>query len=108
MSRKKKEEIILNLQMNIDNGKIVLPMQNENSRGVTNMIVQELGAFGINAHGKIEGVGAHDDIVIGLALANYATKTFSDTFLDIDSGGLFNSGSTPTANKGGAFYGINL
>jgi hypothetical protein len=107
MSRKKKEEIILNLQMNIDNGKIVLPTQNENSRGVTNMIVQELGAFGINAHGKIEGVGAHDDIVIALALANYATKTFTDTFLDIDSGGMFNS-PTPLGNKGGAFHGINF
>ena len=106
MSRKKKEEIILNLQMNIDNGKIVLPMQNENSRAVTNMIVQELGAFGINAHGKIEGVGAHDDIVIGLALANYATKTYSDTFLDIDSGSLFSSTPT-TPKKGGSLYGIN-
>jgi len=107
MSRKKKEEIILNLQMNIDNGKIIFPMQNETSRNVSNQIIQELGAFGINAHGKIEGVGAHDDIVIALALANYATKSFSDTFLDIDSSGLFNSPTT-TPQKGGGFYGINL
>jgi phage FluMu gp28-like protein len=107
MSRKKKEEIILNLQMNIDNGKIVLPTQNIKSKSVTDAIVQELGAFGINAHGKIEGVGAHDDIVIALALANYATKTFSDTFLDIDSGSLFSSAPN-TPSKGGGFYGINL
>ena len=106
MSRKKKEEIILNLQMNIDNGKIILPTQNEKSKSVTNAITQELGAFGINAHGKIEGVGAHDDIVIALALANYATKTFTDAFIDIDSGGLFNS-PTVSPRKGGGFYGIN-
>ena len=106
MSRKKKEEIILNLQMNIDNHKLVLPMKDETSRAVTKLIEQELGAFGINANGKIEGVGAHDDIVIALALANYATKQFSDTFIDIDSGSLFNPESSPT-NVGGGIYGIN-
>ena len=107
MSRKKKEEIILNLQMNIDNHKLVLPMQDEVSRSVTALIVQELGAFGINVHGKIEGVGAHDDIVIALALANYATKQFSDTFLDIDGSSLFNPEGT-TQVTGGGIFGINL
>ena len=106
MSRKKKEEIILNLQMNIDNHKLVLPMKDETSRGVTQLIEQELGAFGINANGKIEGVGAHDDIVIALALANYATKQFSDTFIDIDGSSLFNPSPTPQ-NIGGGIYGIN-
>jgi len=106
MSRKKKEEIILNLQMNIDNHKIILPMKDETSRGVTKLIEQELGAFGINANGKIEGVGAHDDIVIALALANYATKQFSDTFMDIDGSSLFNPSSAPTT-IGGGIYGIN-
>ena len=106
MSRKKKEEIILNLQMNIDNHKLVLPMKDETSRGVTKLIEQELGAFGINANGKIEGVGAHDDIVIALALANYATKQFSDTFIDIDGSSLFNPSPTPQS-IGGGIYGIN-
>ena len=106
MSRKKKEEIILNLQMNIDNHKLVLPMKDETSRGVTKLIEQELGAFGINANGKIEGVGAHDDIVIALALANYATKQFSDTFIDIDGSSLFNPSPTPKS-IGGGIYGIN-
>ena len=106
MSRKKKEEIILNLQMNIDNHKLVLPMKDETSREVTKLIEQELGAFGINANGKIEGVGAHDDIVIALALANYATKQFSDTFIDIDGSSLFNPSPTPQ-NIGGGIYGIN-
>ena len=106
MSRKKKEEIILNLQMNIDNHKLILPMKDETSREVTKLIEQELGAFGINANGKIEGVGAHDDIVIALALANYATKQFSDTFIDIDGSSLFNPSPTPQ-NIGGGIYGIN-
>ena len=91
--------------MNIDNHKIVLPMRDETSKGVTKLIEQELGAFGINANGKIEGVGAHDDIVIALALANYATKQFSDTFMDIDSS-IFNPSSTPQP-IGGGIYGIN-
>ena len=107
MSRKKKEEIILNLQMNIDNHKLVLPMQDETSRAVTAQIIQELGAFGINANGKIEGVGAHDDIVIALALANYATKQFSDTFLDIDGSSLFNPEGA-TQITGGGIFGVNL
>jgi hypothetical protein len=106
MSRKKKEEIILNLQMNIDNHKLILPMKDETSRAVTKLIEQELGAFGINANGKIEGVGAHDDIVIALALANYATKQFSDTFIDIDGSSLFNP-TSPQTNIGGGIYGIN-
>ena len=107
MSRRKKEEIILNLQMNIENHKIVFPMRNEESKNVSNAIIQELSAFGININGKIEGVGAHDDIVIALALANYATKSFNDTFIDIDDEGLFNNNSG-VPHIGGGIYGINL
>ena len=62
--------------------------------------------FAITERGKFEGVGAHDDIVIALALANYATKQFSDTFIDIDGSSLFNPSSTPP-HIGGGIYGIN-
>jgi hypothetical protein len=94
--------------MNIDNHKLVLPMGDETSRSVTKLIEQELGAFGINANGKIEGVGAHDDIVIALALANYATKQFADTFIDIDDNGMFNQKPTGIQQIGSGIYGINL
>jgi len=42
MSRKKKEEIILNLQMNFENGKVIFPYRTDEDRKVTNVIVQEL------------------------------------------------------------------
>mgnify|MGYP004360771483 FL=1 len=108
MSRKKKEEIIVNLQMNVENHKIIFPMKNAESKNVTKSIIQELSAFGINVNGKIEGVGAHDDIVIALALANYATKTFNDAFIDIDDEGFFNDSQPNTLpHLGGGIYGIN-
>ena len=107
MSRKKKQEIILNLQMNIDNHKIVFPYGNEESINVCRQLIQELEAFGINHNGKIEGVGAHDDMVISLALANYATKKFSDVFTLLDDEGIFNNGSSTMPYIGGGIRGIN-
>jgi hypothetical protein len=105
MSRKKKEEIILNLQMNFENGKIILPYADDQARAVTNTIAMELEAFGISTKGRIEGLGAHDDTVIALALANYATKSFNDTFVDIDGSALFGG---PSNNFGGGIFGINM
>lgn len=105
MSRKKKEEIILNLQMNFENGKVIFPYRSDEDRKVTNVIVQELEAFGVGTNGRIEGLGAHDDTVIALALANHATKTFTDTFIEIEDVGIF--GSRPTVNLGGGIFGIN-
>ncbi len=106
MHRKKKEEIILNLQMNLENNKIILPYADEKAKGVSDAIIQELEAFGISSTGKIEGLGAHDDIVIALALANHATKSFNDAFIDIDSSGLF--GTPARQDFGGGIYGINM
>ena len=105
MSRKKKEEIILNLQMNFENGKVILPYADDQARAVTNTIAMELEAFGISTKGRIEGLGAHDDTVIALALANYATKSFNDTFVDIDGSALFGG---PSNNFGGGIFGINM
>ena len=105
MSRKKKEEIILNLQMNFENGKIILPYADDQARAVTNAIAMELEAFGISSKGRIEGLGAHDDTVIALALANYATKSFNDSFVDIDGSALFGN---PKNDFGGGIFGINM
>ena len=107
MSRKKKQEIILNLQMNIDNHKIIFPYGNEESITVCRQLIQELEAFGINHNGKIEGVGAHDDMVISLALANHATKKFTDVFTLLDDEGIFNNGSPSMPYIGGGIRGIN-
>ena len=90
-TRKKKQDIILNLQMNFENQKIHLPYGNEESRRVTATLIEELSMFAITDKGKFEGVGAHDDMVMSLALANAATKTVSETFLLLDDLGLFDA-----------------
>ncbi|UVF62580.1 terminase large subunit [Poseidoniales virus YSH_150918] len=104
-TRKKKEEIILNLQMNFENGKIHLPYGNEESRRVSTTMIEELSMFAITERGKFEGVGAHDDMVMSLALANAATKTISESFVLLDDMGLFDY--TPTKRNRG-ITGLNL
>ena len=69
-TRRKKQEIILNLQMTLENGKLNFPYGNEESRKVTAVLMEELSMFAITDRGKFEGIGAHDDMVMSLALAN--------------------------------------
>ena len=88
-TRKKKQEIILNLQMNIENGKLNFPYGDNNSKRKTTTLIEELSMFTITESGRFEGVGAHDDLVMGLALANAATQTPSESFLLLDDLGLF-------------------
>jgi len=104
-TRKKKQDIILNLQMNFENQKIHLPYGNEESRRVTATLIEELSMFAITDKGKFEGVGAHDDMVMSLALANAATKTVSETFLLLDDLGLFDA---PVNNRRGGIMGLNF
>jgi hypothetical protein len=105
-TRKKKQEIILNLQMNIENHKIILPRGNEESRRVTDKIVEELSMFAITDRGKFEGVGAHDDLVMGLALANAATHAISEQFVLIEDFGVFDANTNILAPTG--ITGLNL
>tara|TARA_R110000751_G_scaffold105780_1_gene201780 strand:+ start:429 stop:1874 length:1446 start_codon:yes stop_codon:yes gene_type:complete len=88
-TRKKKQEIILNLQMNIENHKIIFPRGNEESRRMSDLVIEELSMFSITDSGKFEGVGAHDDLVMGLALANAATQANVETFVLLDDLELF-------------------
>jgi len=89
-TRKKKQDIILNLQMNFENGKIHLPYGNEESRRVTTALVEELSMFAITETGRFEGVGGHDDMVMSLALANASSQTMGEKFLLLDDLGIFN------------------
>ena len=61
------------------------------------------------AEGKFEGIGAHDDMVMSLALANAATHTMSETFILLDDLGLF---EPPSVNRykpnNGGVTGINF
>jgi len=106
-TRRKKQEIILNLQMNIENSKIKFPYGNESSRKVTLKIIEELSMFAITERGKFEGVGAHDDLVMALALANAATHMASESFILLDDMDIFDA-PPPTTMFSGGVLGLNM
>ncbi len=106
-TRKKKQEIILNLQMNIENGKMNFPYGDNASRNLTNTLIEELQMFTITESGRFEGVGAHDDLVMGLALANAATQNATDVFLLLDDLEIFND-PKPTNTSIGGMLGLNF
>ena len=108
MTRRKKEEIILNLQMNIENNKIIFPRGNEESRTVTDNIVEELSMFSITDNGKFEGVGAHDDLVMGLALANSATHDMLESIVLLDDMEIFDNEQPQASVIGGGMFGLNF
>ena len=103
-TRIKIQEVILNLQMNIENLKMIFPRGNEESRRVSDAIIEELSMFSITESGKFEGVGAHDDLVMALALANSATHQASESFMLLDDLGIFDA-EEPTI--GGGVFGLN-
>ena len=104
-TRKRKQEIILNLQMNFENGKMILPYGNAESRRVTSTIIEELSMFAITENGKFEGIGAHDDMVMSLALANAATHKASDTYILLDDLDIF---SEPVNSAPQGIVGLNF
>tara|TARA_X000001382_G_scaffold55205_1_gene37767 strand:- start:1048 stop:2199 length:1152 start_codon:yes stop_codon:yes gene_type:complete len=93
-TRKNKQEIILNLQMNIENQKIIMPYGDNASRRLTGALVEELSMFSITASGKFEGVGAHDDLVMSLALANAASQGTGNQFVLLDDLDIFDEPTT--------------
>jgi len=95
-TRRKKQEIILNLQMNFENSKIHLPYGDNNSRRTTTALIEELSMFSITESGKFEGVGAHDDLVMALALANAASQVASEAFILLDDMEIFDDLETPS------------
>ena len=49
-----------------------------------NELKTELLLFGMSKHGKLESIGRHDDMVISLALAHWATTEFRERIIDLD------------------------
>ena len=107
-TRKKKQEIILNLQMNIENGKLNFPYGDNASRRLTNLLMEELSMFTITESGRFEGVGAHDDLVMSLALANAATQTPNENFILLDDIDLFDTPQKPVSILSGGIMGLNI
>lgn len=106
-TRKKKQEIILNLQMNIENQKIIMPYGDNASRRLTGALIEELSMFSITASGKFEGVGAHDDLVMSLALANAASQGTGGQFVLLDDLDIFDEPTTTRRSVSGVM-GINF
>jgi len=106
-TRKKKQEIILNLQMNIENQKIIMPYGDNASRRLTSALIEELSMFSITASGKFEGVGAHDDLVMSLALANAASQGTGGQFILLDDLDIFDEPTTTRRSVSGVM-GINF
>ena len=107
-TRKKKQEIILNLQMNIENSKLNFPYGDNNSKTMTTALIEELSMFTITESGRFEGVGAHDDLVMGLALANAATQTLSESFILLDDLGIFEEPQMPPNGVNTGLMGLNF
>ena len=107
-TRKKKQEIILNLQMNIENSKLNFPYGDNNSKTMTSALIEELSMFTITESGRFEGVGAHDDLVMGLALANAATQTLSESFILLDDLGIFEEPQTAPNGSNTGLMGLNF
>ena len=77
--------------MTLENQKMNFPYGNEESRRVTSALVEELSMFAITERGRFEGIGAHDDMVMSLALANAATFQITDNFILLDDMEIFGS-----------------
>ena len=63
--------------------------------------------FSITTSGKFEGVGAHDDLVMSLALANAASQGTGNQFILLDDLDIFDEPSRPR-NSRPSVLGINF
>ena len=94
--------------MNFENKKIHLPYGDNNSRKMSMHIIEELSMFSITDSGKFEGVGAHDDLVMALALANAASQTPSEAFMLLDDMEIFDGPQTPQLGLPQGIMGLNF
>jgi hypothetical protein len=83
-SKTKRESMLMGLVLKFEREQMVLPMGDENSRNMMVELKQELLLFGMSKKGKLESIGRHDDMVISLALAHWATTEFQDRIVDLD------------------------
>ena len=94
--------------MNIENGKLIFPYGDNNSKKMTRALIEELSMFSITESGRFEGVGAHDDLVMGLALANAASQVATDTFILLDDIGIFDSPTSQQTAPNAGLLGLNF
>ena len=83
-TRQKKESMFMSLLMAFEQGKIKTPWGDEKSKEFTRALETQLSRFGMQKNGRLESVGTHDDLAMGLALANWATKEFRGSIIALD------------------------
>ncbi len=83
-TRQKKESLFMSLLLAFEQGKIRTPYADEESKRFTHKLETELNRFGMTKWGRLESVGTHDDLAMGLALANWATKEFKGSVVMLD------------------------
>jgi hypothetical protein len=71
-------------------------------------IIEELSMFSITDSGKFEGVGAHDDLVMALALANAATQSPSEAFMLLDDMDIFDTPQQSSFGRPNNIMGLNF
>ena len=74
----------MGLVLKFEREQITLPTGDDYSRDMMAELKQELLLFGMSKTGKLESIGRHDDMVISLALAHWATTEFKDRIVDLD------------------------
>ena len=86
MSRMKKEALIHTLQLHFERQHLMIPYKDEGAtRRHMNALLNELSMFTMLDNGKMESLGAHDDMVIALALSVQATKEYRENIIILDA-----------------------
>jgi len=70
-------------------------------------LIEELSMFSITTSGRFEGVGAHDDLVMSLALANAASQGTGEQFILLDDLDIFDEPTTIRSSVPG-ILGLNF
>ena len=83
-SKTKRESLLMGLVLKFEREQMVLPIGDDRSRGFMADLKTELLLFGMSKKGKLESIGRHDDMVISLALAHWATTEFRERIIDLD------------------------
>ena len=83
-TRTRKESLFMSLLLAFEQGQIRTPYGDEQSKEFTHKLETELNRVGMTKTGKLESVGVHDDLAMGIALANWGTKEFKGSIVMLD------------------------
>ena len=95
----KKDELIRFLITSFEHEQMIIPQRSEDTRKTMKILLDELSRFCVSVtpagNERFAGVGAHDDTVMALALANKGTQIGGAPFAVAQSRSDFNNGAEP-------------